>query len=112
MKRGWCWTNLNRESELVAESMEGMRNNRIGSPKLKAGGPEFAQGKIPRIVSKGRHLRMGSQLAGVLSRDLRRGNRFVREVLSGGPAQLEVWADPTVHIHIIAASTEGNVLKI
>jgi hypothetical protein len=107
------WTNLNAESELVARSVDGMVEvTGSDSPDYKAETAlAFAQGKIPRMVSKADIFGWGVNwqvcshaiFAGVTDswekffQAVRRNWRFGQR-------------NP-VHIHIIAASTEGNVLE-
>jgi DNA modification methylase len=107
------WTNLNRESEMVAQSIDGMVEVTGSDPaEYKAEKAlEFAQGKIGRLVSKSDIFGFGVNwqvcshaiFAGVTDswekffQAVRRNWRF-------GQAR-------PVHIHVIAASTEGNVLE-
>jgi DNA modification methylase len=107
------WTNLNRESEMVAQSIDGMVEVTGSDPaEYKAEKAlEFAQGKIGRLVSKSDIFGFGVNwqvcshaiFAGVTDswekffQAIRRNWRF-------GQTR-------PVHIHIIAASTEGNVLE-
>ena len=107
------WTNLNAESEKVAKTVEGMVEvTGSDNPDYKADcASKFAEGLIPRIVSKADIFGWGVNwqicshaiFAGVTDswekffQAVRRNWRF-------GQTQ-------PVHIHIIAASTEGNVLE-
>ena len=107
------WTNLNRESELVAQTIEGVTEvTGSDSPDYKAQmALAFAEGDVPRMVSKADIFGWGVNwqscshaiFAGVTDswekffQAVRRNWRFGQKM--------------PVHIHIIAASTEGNVLE-
>jgi hypothetical protein len=107
------WTNLNRESEMVAQSIDGMVEVTGSDPaEYKAEkAQEFAQGNIQRLVSKSDIFGFGVNwqvcshaiFAGVTDswekffQAVRRNWRFGQT--------------KPVHIHVIAASTEGNVLE-
>jgi DNA modification methylase len=107
------WTNLNKESEMVRDTIEGMVEvTGSDSPDFKAQAAlEFAQGAMPRLVSKSDIFGFGVNwqscshaiFAGVTDswekffQAVRRNWRF-------GQTR-------PVHVHIIAASTEGNVLE-
>lgn len=106
------WTNLNKESELAAKSISAIEVTGSDSPDYKAQcALDFAEGNIKRIVSKGDIFGWGVNwqvcshmiFVGVTDswekffQAVRRCYRFGQK-------------DP-VHVHIIAASTEGNVLE-
>ena len=107
------WTNLNKESELVAETVAGMVEVTGSDPaEFKAQKAlEFAQGNIPRLVSKTDIFGFGVNwqvcshaiFAGVTD-SFEKFFQAVRRNWRFGQTQ-------PVHIHIIAASTEGNVLE-
>jgi len=106
------WTNLNAESELAAKVIDAVEVTGSDSPESKAENAlKFAEGKIKRLVSKpdiygfGTNMQICSHaiFAGVTDswekfyQAVRRNYRF-------GQTR-------PVHIHVIAASTEGNVLE-
>jgi superfamily II DNA or RNA helicase len=107
------WTNLNRESELVASSIENMMEvTGSDSPEVKAQAAfDFAQGNIPRMVSKADIFGWGVNwqvcshaiFAGVTD-SFEKFFQAVRRNWRFGQTR-------PVHIHVIAASTEGNVLE-
>lgn len=107
------WTNLNKESELVAKSIDGIVEvTGSDSPDVKAQASfDFAQGKIPRMVSKADIFGWGVNwqvcshaiFAGVTD-SFEKFFQAVRRNWRFGQTR-------PVHIHIIAASTEGNVLE-
>jgi DNA modification methylase len=106
------WTNLNRESEAVVKAIGGVELTGSNTPEYKAETSlRFAQGEIGRLTSKSSILGFGVNyqvcshmiFAGVndsweqFFQAIRRAWRFGQK--------------NTVHVHIIAASTEGNVLE-
>jgi DNA modification methylase len=106
------WTNLNRESEAVVKAIGGVELTGSNTPEYKAETSlRFAQGEIGRLTSKSSILGFGVNyqicshmiFAGVndsweqFFQAIRRAWRFGQQ--------------NTVHVHIIAASTEGNVLE-
>lgn len=107
------WTNLNKESELVKETVDGMVEvTGSDSPEIKAQAAfDFAQGKIPRMVSKADIFGWGVNwqvcshaiFAGVTD-SFEKFFQAVRRNWRFGQTR-------PVHIHVIAASTEGNVLE-
>jgi len=107
------WTNLNAESEMVVKSVDGMVEvTGSDAPDVKAERAfDFAQGKIPRMVSKPDIFGWGVNwqacshaiFAGVTD-SFEKFFQAVRRNWRFGQTK-------PVHIHIIAASTEGNVLE-
>ncbi len=106
------WVNLNSESEAVRDAIHAVEVTGSDSPEFKAQTAlEFAEGKIKRMVSKPDIFGWGSNwqscshaiFAGVTDswekffQAVRRNWRFGQK-------------EP-VHIHIISASTEGNVIE-
>ena len=107
------WTNLNKESKLVTSTIDGMLEVTGSDPaEFKAQKAlEFAEGKIPRLVSKTDIFGFGVNwqvcshaiFAGVTD-SFEKFFQAVRRNWRFGQTR-------PVHIHIIAASTEGNVLE-
>ena len=106
------WANLNTESEAIAK-IEGMVEvTGSDSPDYKAEmSLQFGQGKIGRMISKSEIFGFGCNFqscshvifAGVTD-SFEKFFQSVRRCWRFGQTQ-------PVHIHIIAASTEGNVLE-
>lgn len=107
------WTNLNRESDLITKSLDGsIEVTGSDSADYKAQcALEFSEGYIQRLVSKSAIFGWGSNFQSCshmihvgVTDSFESFFQSVRRCWRFGQTK-------PVHVHIIAASTEGNVLE-
>jgi DNA modification methylase len=106
------WCNLNRESEIIKLAANCVELTGSDSPEDKAAvSLQFAQGEIPRLVSKASILGFGVNYQ-ICSHMIFAGvNDSWEQFFQAVRRCWRFGQTKPVHVHIIAASTEGNVLE-
>jgi DNA modification methylase len=105
------WCNLNRESEAAAKAIDGMELRGSDTPEHKAETSlRFAQGEIPRLVSKVSILGFGVNYQACARMIFAGVNDSWEQFFQAVRRCWRFGQTRPVHVHIIAASTEGNVL--
>ncbi len=106
------WTNLNRESEAIRQSVKAVELTGSDTPEYKAATSlRFAQGEIPRLVSKASILGFGVNYQACSHMIFAGVNDSWEQFFQAVRRCWRFGQTKPVHVHIIAASTEGNVLE-
>ena len=106
------WTNLNKESEMAAKMIDGVELTGSDTPEVKASRSlEFAEGKIKRMVSKASILGFGVNYQACSHMIFAGVNDSWEQFFQAVRRCWRFGQTRPVHVHIIAASTEGNVLE-